>query len=44
MKYIYTLFLFTLATWGCQDVKIGCLDVSNAGHDACSERARVYYR
>ena len=30
MKYIYTLFLFTLATWGCQDVKIGCLDVSNA--------------
>ena len=30
MKYIYTLFLFTLVVWGCQDVKIGCLDVNNA--------------
>lgn len=31
MKYIYTLLFFMiLATWGCQDVKIGCLDVSNA--------------
>lgn len=30
MKYIYTLFLVIMAFWGCQDVKIGCLDVSNA--------------
>ena len=30
MKYIYTLFLFTLVVCGCQDVKIGCLDVNNA--------------
>lgn len=30
MKYIYALFLVIMAFWGCQDVKIGCLDVSNA--------------
>ena len=30
MKYIYALFLFMLVIGGCQDVKIGCLDVSNA--------------
>ena len=30
MKYIYTLFLVIMAFWGCLDVKIGCLDVSNA--------------
>ena len=30
MKYIYALFLVIVAFWGCQDVKIGCLDVSNA--------------
>lgn len=29
MKYIYTLFLLAIAVLGCQDVKIGCLDVSN---------------
>ena len=30
MKYIYVLFLVIVAMYGCQDVEIGCLDVSNA--------------
>ena len=30
MKYIYALFLVMVAMCGCQEVKIGCLDVSNA--------------
>ncbi len=30
MKYLYVLFLVVAAAWGCQDVKVGCLDTSNA--------------
>lgn len=31
MKYLYVLFLVVAAAWGCQDVKVGCLDTSNCG-------------